>query len=92
MEGLLRNCTVIEGHFAFTNMFQRDANSTPVIPSFPELREITDFMLLYLGEQLKTLATVFPNLSVIRGNKLMKVLLGHNLVLPMKEAFSELVP
>jgi hypothetical protein len=55
-------------------MFQeKESNSTPTIPSFPELREITDFLLLYLGEQLKTLATVFPNLSVIRGNKLMKV-------------------
>ena len=74
MEDLLRNCTVIEGHLAFTNMFQKDSNSTPIIPSFPELREITDFMLLYLGEQLRTLATVFPNLSVIRGNNLMKVL------------------
>ena len=74
MEEQLRNCTVIEGHVAFTNMFQeKAANSTAAIPSFPELREITDFMLLYLGDQLKSLSTVFPNLSVIRGNKLIKV-------------------
>lgn len=82
MEEQLRNCTVIEGHLAFTNMFQeKAANSSATIPSFPELREITDFMLLYLGDQLKTLATVFPNLSVIRGNRLMKVIIFFPLYL-----------
>jgi len=75
MEKLLRGCTVIEGHLAFTNMLvisdPKELNDTNL--SFPELREITDFLLLYLGDQIKTLATIFPNLSVIRGNRLIKV-------------------
>ncbi len=76
MEKFLRGCTVIEGHLAFTNMLVVTGNSKELNEtnlSFPELREITDFLLLYLGDQIKTLATIFPNLSVIRGNRLIKV-------------------
>jgi hypothetical protein len=77
MEKFLRGCTVIEGHLAFTNMLVVNGNSKELNEtnlSFPELREITDFLLLYLGDQIKTLATIFPNLSVIRGNRLIKVI------------------
>lgn len=35
--------------------------------SFPELREITDFLLLYRVNGLRTLEYLFPNLAVIRG-------------------------
>jgi|FrelakmetLWP11LW_1041352.scaffolds.fasta_scaffold120217_1 hypothetical protein len=88
MEKLLRNCTVIEGHLGFTNMLvmngNKEPNQTILIPSFPELREITDFLLLYLGDQIKTLANIFPNLSVIRGTRLLKVKdidsFGHRLL------------
>jgi hypothetical protein len=53
MESRLRNCTVIEGHLGLTNMFlNKESNTTSNVPSFPELREITEFLLLYLGEQV----------------------------------------
>ena len=55
----------------FVTNAPKDFNATNL--TFPEVREITDFLLLYLGDQIKSLATLFPNLSVIRGNKLVKV-------------------
>ena len=41
--------------------------------TFPELREVTDFVLLYNTKHMTTLSTLFPNLTVIRGNRLIKV-------------------
>lgn len=38
--------------------------------SFPELREITDFLLFYRVNGVRTLASLFPNLTVIRGQNL----------------------
>ncbi|KAJ6635295.1 Insulin-like receptor [Pseudolycoriella hygida] len=38
--------------------------------SFPELVEITDYIILYNVIGLKSLARIFPNLQVIRGNNL----------------------
>ena len=45
---------------------------TPNI-SFPMLREITDFLVVFKAKRLKSLSGVFPNLSVIRGNQLQSV-------------------
>ena len=45
---------------------------TPNI-SFPMLREITDFLVVFKAKRLKSLNGVFPNLSVIRGNRLQSV-------------------
>lgn len=45
---------------------------TPNI-SFPMLREITDFLVVFKAKRLKSLGGVFPNLSVIRGNQLQSV-------------------
>ena len=41
--------------------------------TFPELREVTDFLVLYSTKHIKTLSTLFPHLTVIRGNRLIKV-------------------
>ena len=41
--------------------------------SFPLLREVTDYIMLYETAGIVTMATLFPNLSVIRGNHLFKV-------------------
>ena len=46
--------------------------TTPNI-SFPMLREITDFLVVFKAKRLKSLGGVFPNLSVIRGNQLQSV-------------------
>lgn len=37
--------------------------------SFPELTEITDYLLLYRVNGLRSLGQLFPNLAVIRGQK-----------------------
>ena len=39
--------------------------------SFPRLREITDYLLLYRVSGLGSLSALFPNLSVIRGQNLL---------------------
>jgi len=44
--------------------------------SFPELTEITDYLMIYGSKSLPRLTNVFPNLAVIRGNKLMEVRWG----------------
>jgi insulin receptor len=38
--------------------------------SFPELREITGYLLIYRVTGLTSLGRMFPNLTVIRGNSL----------------------
>lgn len=38
--------------------------------TFPNLVEITDFLLMYRVEGLTTLVHLFPNLRVIRGSSL----------------------
>lgn len=47
-------------------------NETDYDVSFPKLTEITDFLLLYRVNGLKSLIKLFPNLRVIRGNTLIK--------------------
>ena len=41
--------------------------------SFPLLREVTDYIMLYETAGIISMAKLFPNLSVIRGNHLFKV-------------------
>ena len=42
--------------------------------TFPDLREVTDFVVLYNTKHIKTLSTLFPSLTVIRGNQRIKVI------------------
>lgn len=66
---VLENCTVIEGHLQIRLIEfspEEDFNSL----SFPDLREITDYVLLYRVYGLRSLAHMFPNLSVVRGQHL----------------------
>lgn len=63
----IRGCTVIEGHLIIAAMPDQDDRTNL---TFPELREITDFMLLYEALPIKRLDQLFPNLAVIRGNRL----------------------
>ncbi|CAL8099243.1 unnamed protein product [Orchesella dallaii] len=65
----LRNCTVIEGSLQI-------ALVNPATPekwanlSFPKLREITGYVLLFDISKITTLKNLFPNLAVIRGQEL----------------------
>ncbi|XP_018497647.2 insulin receptor [Galendromus occidentalis] len=69
----LRNCSVIEGSLALAVMQYRN-ESRPDDPdvlnmSFPELREITGFLLVFRSH-FTNLTKLFPNLAVIRGLEL----------------------
>lgn len=66
----LNGCRVIEGYLQillFDNVIDTDFDNI----SFPELTEITDYLLLYRVNGLKSIGQLFPNLSVIRGQNLM---------------------
>lgn len=70
----LQGCIVIEGHLVISSLYSDPdvnyiANNNI---SFPELREITDYVLLYQNPQIISLQQLFPNLVVIRGNHLIK--------------------
>ena len=65
----LSGCRVVEG---FVRVVLIDkANETDYEGfSFPELQEITDYLLVYRVTGLASLGQLFPNLTVIRGNSL----------------------
>ena len=65
---ILDNCTVIEGSLEIV-LIRSNIDFTTL--SFPFLREITDYLLLYHVKGLKSLGQLFPNLSVIRGQTLL---------------------
>ncbi|CAB3382465.1 Hypothetical predicted protein [Cloeon dipterum] len=74
----LRGCRVIEGSVQIV-LIAEDLNKL----TFPELREITGYLLLYRVSGLRSLAHLFPNLSVIRGKSLL-----HNFALILYENFN----
>lgn len=67
----LRGCRVVEG---FVQILLLDSDSAVESLyeniSFPELTEITGYLLLYRVNGLRSLGKLFPNLAVIRGEKL----------------------
>lgn len=65
----LTNCTVIEGYLRILLIDYAEASDYEDL-TFPDLREITEFLLLYRVYGLRTLSHIFPNLSVIRGQQL----------------------
>ncbi|KAG8301028.1 hypothetical protein J6590_062769 [Homalodisca vitripennis] len=65
----LEGCQVIEGFLQIVLIDRADPNEYDNL-TFPELREVTGYILLYRVHGLRSLAKLFPNLSVIRGNEL----------------------
>lgn len=67
----LRGCKVIEGSLQLALM-QPPPNSTNgwANYSFPKLREITGYLLIFEVNKLPSLKNLFPNLAVIRGQEL----------------------
>lgn len=65
----LRNCRVIEGFLVITLIDKYNETDYDGL-EFPELTEVTDFVLLYRVNGLKSLGKLFPNLRIIRGNNL----------------------
>ncbi|CAH0727470.1 unnamed protein product, partial [Brenthis ino] len=67
----LRDCRVIEGHLSIVLM-ERATTASFENVSFPELREVTGYILIYRLKGVRNLGDLFPNLSVIRGMQLFK--------------------
>ena len=65
----LRGCHVVEGSVQIVLIDNADESDYANI-SFPELKEITGYLLLYRVNGLRSLGKIFPNLTVIRGNTL----------------------
>ncbi|XP_011310956.1 insulin-like receptor [Fopius arisanus] len=66
---MLRPCRVIEGFLQIVLMEQVEL-SEPIKP-FELLREITGYLLLYRVGSIKNIGHLFPNLAIIRGDKLL---------------------
>lgn len=67
----LKGCRVIEGYLMIT-LIDRPNETDYDGMVFPDLTEITDFVLLYRVNGLKSLSKLFPNLRIIRGNNLIQ--------------------
>ncbi|XP_055355657.1 LOW QUALITY PROTEIN: insulin-like receptor [Paramacrobiotus metropolitanus] len=65
---LLSRCTVLEGYLSIVPF--DDASTSWENVSFPLLREVTDYVLLYRVTGVKSLQALFPNLAVIRGRSM----------------------
>lgn len=64
----LSGCRVVEGYIQIL-LFDKTDESAYENKSFPLLTEITDYLLLYRVNGLSTLGKLFPNLTVIRGQR-----------------------
>ena len=76
----LSGCSIIEGSLIFSLGIYDQSHQSPNLRSvpdlnvtFPELREITDYLVIYQSRALPRLTNILPNLAVIRGHKLLEV-------------------
>ncbi|XP_012284589.1 insulin-like receptor isoform X2 [Orussus abietinus] len=67
---ILKGCRVIEGFLQIVLM-EKNIETDFENATFPELREITGYLLIYRVNGLKSLSTLLPNLEVIRGDVLL---------------------
>lgn len=65
---VIRNCTVIQGYLQLVLLDNATNNFTGV--SFPNLHEITGFLMLFRVYGLTDLGKLFPSLIIIRGANL----------------------
>nr|XP_029731504.1 insulin-like receptor isoform X2 [Aedes albopictus] len=65
----LKDCVVVEG-FVHILLIDKYVDSSFENYTFPLLTEITEYLLLFRVNGLKTLRRLFPNLAVIRGDVL----------------------
>lgn len=65
----LKDCVVVEG-FVHILLIDKYGDASFENYSFPLLTEITEYLLLFRVNGLKTLRRLFPNLAVIRGDVL----------------------
>ncbi|KAL0901343.1 hypothetical protein ABMA27_006622 [Loxostege sticticalis] len=67
----LRGCQIIEGQLSIVLMEHSTPRNFENI-TFPELREVTDFIKIYRAKGIRNLGDIFPNLTVVRGMQLYK--------------------
>lgn len=67
---MMTGCRVIEGFLQIV-LLENASDKEFEDLQFPELREITGYLLLYHVRGLKSIGRLFPNLEVIRGNILL---------------------
>lgn len=65
----LKGCRLVEGFVQILLIDNAEPSEYTNI-SFPELREITGYLLLYRVKGLRSIGRLFPNLTVIRGHSL----------------------
>jgi hypothetical protein len=65
----LSGCRVVEGSVRVVLIDKANESDYDKF-TFPELHEITDYLLVYRVTGLTSLGRLFPNLTVIRGNSL----------------------
>lgn len=65
---LLDNCTVVIGYMMITLMPDKKCNYT--MYKYPQLREVTGFIIFTDVHDLYNIRDMFPNLTVIRGRQL----------------------
>ncbi|XP_074599989.1 insulin receptor-like isoform X2 [Brevipalpus obovatus] len=66
----LENCTVIEGSLQIVLFSKQISREIFENLTFPLLTEVTDYVLFFRAYGIRSLGSMFPNLSVIRGQKL----------------------
>ncbi|XP_055838335.1 insulin-like peptide receptor isoform X2 [Episyrphus balteatus] len=67
---LLEDCSVIKGFLLIVLIKQNLRQTNYSNLTFPKLREITDFFLMYEVNGITDMKNMFPNLVVIRGRRL----------------------
>lgn len=65
----LRGCRVIEGNLQIS-LIDSARPENYLNYSFPDLREVTGYVLLAYASGIQSLRHIFPNLAVIRGQDL----------------------
>lgn len=63
----LHNCTIIRGYLQIVLLDETNPSDFDII-SFPQLREITQYLIVYRVTGLVSLGKLFPNLMLIRGH------------------------
>lgn len=64
----LRGCRVVEGYVRVV-LIDKANNTDYDQYSFPELREITQYLMFYRVTGLRNISQLFPNLALIRGEQ-----------------------
>lgn len=65
----LKGCVVVEGYLRVV-LIEHAKQEDFARLSFPQLREVTGYVMFYRVNGLLSLGQLFPNLTLIRGNEL----------------------